>query len=208
MTDLTLLNDDPSRWDDKFDRIVKYYRCRRADDDPKKVTLSKDLQLQLDRWTLIYGILNTGKYPKTTQQISAILKVIPGITDRTARTYLTDSKRFFVVLEEPNLAYERVMIIQELRDDMRICKKKGDMRSLAALRKIFIEVIGANKPEEVIENRTIINIVNFNPEQLGGQVLSDEAMERMVAKILGDDKKKQEELFDDYDDVSPAQAPA
>ena len=205
---LSQTHDAPSKWDDKFDRIVKYYRCRRPESDPKKVKLSADLQLQLDRWIFIHGLLGSGRYPKTTQQLTAIERGIPGISARTARHYLEDTRRFFANQDEPNIAYERVMIIEELRDNMRICKKKGDMRSLAPLLKLYIEAIGANKPENVVENRTIINIINYNPEQLGGQTLSDEAIKKMVGKMLGEDKKKQEELFDDFQDVSATKTPA
>ena len=201
-TELTTVPNDAGRFDDKFDRIVKHFRDRRPDSDPKKPKLPQDLQLQLNHWITIHGILSTGRYPKTVQQLNAILKAIPGLSPRTARNYLDDTKRFFAVQDEPNLAYERVMIIEELRDDMRLAKRKGDLRSLAALRKIYIDVIGANKPEEVVENKTIINILNYNPEQLGGQVISDAALDKMIENFLTDDKKKQEQLFDSYEDVS------
>jgi len=206
-TELATVTEESSRFDDKFDKIVKFFRDRRPDTDPKKPKLSQDLQLQLNHWITIHGILSTGRYPKTFQQLNAILKVIPGISPRTARNYLDDTKRFFAIQDEPNLAYERVLIIDELRDDMRLAKKKGDLRSLAALRKIYIELIGANKPEEVVENKTIINIVNYNPEQLGGTVISDAALEKMIENFMADDKKKQESLFDDYEDVSTPKAP-
>ncbi|GAB3550594.1 hypothetical protein [Spirosoma fluminis] len=204
-TELTLTTNAQTRWDDKFDKIVKFYRDRRPDSDPDKLTLSKDLQLQLDRWILVHGLLSTGRYPKTTHQVNAVMKAIPGITSRTARNYLEDTKRFFAMEDQPNLAYERVMLIEEVRDDMRLAKRKGDLRSLAALRKLYSELIGANKPEEKVENKTIINIVNYNPEQLGGQLISDEALDKMIERMMADDKKKQEELFDDYEDVSSPQ---
>jgi hypothetical protein len=207
-TDLTVTTNELTRFDDKFDLIVKYYRDRRADDDPKKIKLAKDLQKQLGHWITIHALLSTGRYPKTSQQINAILKAIPNISPRTARYYLDDTRRFFAITDEPNLTYERVMLIEELRDDMRICKKKGDMRSLAPLRKLYAEVIGADKPINPVENRTIINVINYNPEQLGGQQISDAALESMVERLLGEDKKKQEELFSDYEDVSSPQNPA
>lgn len=203
--ELAVTTNEVTRFDDKFDLIVKYYRDRRADDDPKKIKLSKDLENQLRHWITIHALLSTGRYPKTAQQINAILKAIPDISPRTARNYLEDTRRFFAITDEPNLAYERVMLIEELRDNMRICKRKGDMRSLAALAKIYVDVIGANKPETPVDNRTIINVINYNPEQLGGQQISDAALQAMVDKMLADDQKKQEELFSDYTDVTNAE---
>ncbi|RYC69796.1 MULTISPECIES: hypothetical protein [Spirosoma] len=205
--DLALTN-LPSRFEDKFDRIVKYYRCQLPDTDPKKVKLSRDLAEQLSHWITIHALLSTGRYPKTSQQLNAILKAIPGISARTARNYLDDTRRFFAIQDQPNLAYERVMLIDEMRDDMRLAKKKGDLRSLAALRQIYIKLIGADKPEDPVENKTVINIINFNPEQLGGQQISDEQLTRMIDKMLALDKKKTEELFDDFEDVSSPQTPA
>ncbi|RIV20535.1 hypothetical protein DYU11_21050 [Fibrisoma montanum] len=200
-TDLAPLDDKTGR-EDKFDLILRWARDTRAEDDPKKIQLPADLKLQFDRWQLIFGLLNTGKYATTTQQINAVLQAIPGITSRTARNYLADTKRFFSVLEAPNLAFEKVCLIEELKDDMRLAKERGDLKALASFRKIYTKLIGADKEEQPVENTTILNIINFNPEQLGGQVISDEALETMMEKLLAADKKKQEDLFDDYEDVS------
>jgi hypothetical protein len=194
-TDLTVTDNSPIRPDDKFDRVVKHWR------DPSS-KLPQDLQVQLNHWITIHGILATGRYPKTTQQLNAILKAIPGISPRTARNYLADTKRFFVMAEQPDLAYERNMVIEQLRADMHLARRKGDLRALAALTKLYIDVIGANKPEAVVENKTIINILNYNPEQLGGQVISDEALDKMIENFRADDQKKKSQLFDDYEDVS------
>lgn len=209
-TQLATLTEDPTPFDDKFDRIVKYYRDRRDDDDPKKPKLPPKLQEQLSRWKLIYGLLSSARYPKMIQQVNAVMKLFPDLSDRTARNYLEDTKKFFAIQDERNLAFERVMIIDELQDDMRLAKRKGDLRSLGTLRKVYVDVIGANKPEEKVENRTIINIVNYNPEQLGGKQMSNEALEKLTAKMLAADEKKQRELFDDYEDVTsqPEKVPA
>jgi hypothetical protein len=209
-TELSTLTDDKTRFDDKFDAIVKHYRDRRPDDDPQKPKLSATLQEQLSRWKLIYGLLSTGKYPKMIQQVNAVMRLFPDLSDRTARYLLDDTKKFFAIQDERNLAWERVLIIDSLQDYMRQAEKRKDFRSLAALTKLYIDVIGANKPEEKVENRTIINIVNYNPEQLGGKQMSNEALERLTAKMLGDDEKKNRELFDDYEDVTkqPEKVPA
>lgn len=196
------LSQEPSRFDDKFDRIVKHYRCQLPDGHPQKVKLAKPLERQLEQWTTIHGLLSTGRYPKTYQQLNVILKTYPDITQRTARNLLADTKRFFAMTEQPNLAYSRMMLIEELSDAMNKAKKKNDFRSYAALAKVYADVTGANKTEEVIENRTVINVINYNPEQLGGQQISDDQLERMVERMLASDKKKQEELFDDFEDVS------
>lgn len=197
-TALALTTDD-NRYDNKFDRIVKHWQ------DPEKHKLPQDLEKQLRHWVTIHGLLSTGRYPKTTQQVNAILKAIPDISTRTARNYLADTKRFFGMAEKPDLAYERIMVIEELRSDMRLARRRGDLRALAALTKLYIDVIGANKPEEVVENKTVINILNYNPEQLGGQNISDEALQKMIDGFLDDDKKKRSELFDQYEDVSDQQ---
>ncbi len=54
-------------------------------------------------------------------------------------------------------------------------------------------------------HKTIINILNYNPELLGGKQVSDEQLEAMVQRMLADDKKEQQKLFDDFEDVSATQ---
>ena len=201
-TDLALPTpSDPSKWDDKFDKIVKAWR-----DDT--VTLPATLDRQLKHWITIHGILSTARYPRTTQQVNAILKAIPGISARTARNYLADTKKFFSTVDQIDLPYERLMLIEELRDDIRVAKKRSDMRAVAALRKLYKTAIGADKPQESVENKTVLNIINYNPEQLGGVVISDDALDKMIANFMAEDKKKAEDLFDDYTDVTnnPTQA--
>lgn len=185
-----------TKWQDKFDLVLKWYRG-----DTAGLDLPKDLEVQRLRWMHIYGLLSTGKYPKDTQVISAILKAFPEISQRTAYNYLRDTRRFYASLNEPDLAFERVALIMEMKDDMRIAKKKGDLRSLAALRKVYATLIGADKAAEVVENKTIINIINYNPVMLGGEEIDEATIDKMVAKLLADDKKKQDKEFDTYEDV-------
>lgn len=195
----------PSRFDDKFDAIVRWYNDDREDSDERKIKLTKPLREQYDRWLYIYSILSLPKirFKSDTVIILKLKDKYPDLSDKTLRQSLNDTRRFFAQIEEPVLAHERIMLITNMKRAMEKAEKKGDMKSLGALYGHYIKVIGADKTEAPVDNRTIINILNYNPEQLGGKQLSDDQIEAIVQRMLADDKKKDEELFDSYEDVSP-----
>lgn len=193
---------------DKFDMVQRWYKDERADDDPKRIRIPEWLQQQAAQWNLIYGLLSSGEYGRTTEQIAAVKRAFPGISDRTARHLLSDTKRFFSVLDAPNLAFERVVLIDELKDDIKKAKAKGDYRSVAALRALQTKVTGADQPEEVVENKTIFNIIAFNPEQLGVKLLDPGKLDSMIQAMLTEDKKKEERFFSQFEDVTHEEEPA
>lgn len=189
-----------ARFDDKFDRIVKAYRSENGLDG-----LPALLREQLRRWETIYALMQTGKYPKDSQVINLILQKYPDISTATARTLLSDTRRFFGVVSDINPAFERVMQINDLKGDIRAARRKGDFRSVTGLMKLLSELTGTDKPDERIENKTVINVLNYNPAQLGGQAISEEQLQGLVAKMLADDEKKKRDLFDDFEDVTTNQ---
>lgn len=201
----TTSENDLSRWDDKFDRIVKWYNDDRAEDDPKKIKLAAPLQEQLQRWTWLYDMLNIPKnrYKRDTDIIKLLAKKYPDLTERTARHTLRDMRRFFGVLDQPNVAFEKVMLISSMKDTLRRAKVKNDLKAANVAEGNLMKALGADQSEELVENKTIINIINYNPVQLGAQELSEDKLNGLIEKMLASDKKKAEQPFDDYEDVTP-----
>lgn len=199
------LTESPGRFDDKFDRVLRWARDTREDSDPMRIKIPAELEQQFRRWNLIYGLLSAGSYSRIGQQIGMVKKAIPGITDRTARNLLNDTKRFFAALDAPNLAWEKQSLMASILDDIDSARRKGDYKSIASLHKLYATLIGADQPENPVENRTIVNVINYNPEQLGGQQISDEQLKAMVENMMADDKKKNQELFADFEDVTTSE---
>lgn len=203
----TTADNDLSRWDDKFDRIVKWYNDDRPDSDPKKIKLPAPLEEQLKRWSWLYSMVNIPKnrYKRDIDLIRLLVKEYPDLSERTARHTLRDMRRFFGVLDQPNLAFEKVMLISSMKDTLRRAKVKNDIKGANAAEKNLMAALGADQAEELVENKTIINVINFNPASLGAQTMSEEQLNAMVDKMLAADKKKAEQPFDDFEDVtSPA----
>ena len=195
---------DPSKWDDKFDRIVKWYNDDRPDTDPKKTRLPAALQEQLNRWQWVYDFLNIPKnrYKRDSDIIKIIKKQYPDLSERTARFTLRDMRRFFGVQDQPQVAFEKVMLIASMKDTLRRAKIKNDTKGAAAAEKNLMSVLGADRQEEMVENKTIINVINFNPESLGAIPMTPEKLDELIAKMLGEDKKKADQPFDDFEDVT------
>lgn len=204
-TALSLLNEnDPSRWDDKFDRIVKWYNDERPDDDPKKVKLAPALAEQLNRWTWLYGMVTIPKnrYKNDAQLIKLLQVQYPDLSERTARRTLRDMRRFFGSVDQVEIAWEKNMLLASIKETLRQAKKKKDLKAANSAEKNLITVLGADKSQETVENKTIINVINFNPVQLGAIPMEQEQLDAMVAEIMNYDKKKAENPFDDFNDVT------
>ncbi|QIP16812.1 hypothetical protein G8759_31305 [Spirosoma aureum] len=203
-TELSLAQMPATKWEDKYDLVLRWARDERSDDDPLRTRIPAALEQQFRRWNQIYGLLQAGTYSKTTEQIAVVKKTFPGISDRTARNLLADTKRFFSVLDAPNLAWERLTLIEEVREDIKLARQKGDFRSVAALRTLYAKLTGADQPEEVVENKTIFNIIAFNPEQLGVELIDPDKLDTMIRSITASDKKKRDDFFTQFEDVTEA----
>lgn len=202
---LTLVTDnDPGRWDDKFDTIVKWYNDDRDEDDPKKIKLPAPLQEQLQRWNWLYNRLSIPRhqYKNDNQLIKLILKQYPTLSERTARRTLQDMRRFYGTVDQPELAFEKIMLVRSIKNTLRDANEKGDLKAKNSAEKNLIAVLGADKTAEKVENKTIINIINFNPVQLGAIPMAQEALDAMIGEIMNYDKKKAENPFDDFADVT------
>ncbi|GAB3956713.1 hypothetical protein GCM10028805_47440 [Spirosoma harenae] len=200
----TTSENDPSKWDDKFDRIIKWYNDEREDDDPKKIKLHKDLEEQLKRWDWLYNkiCLPKNRYKTDIQLIKLVKKQYPDLSERTARRTLQDMRRFFGVVSQPELAFEKVMLIASIKQTQREAVEKGDLKAKNAADKNLIAVMGADKQQQAVENTTIINIVGYHPEQLGVQILPEEQIEALINDVLNADRKAAENPFADFIDVT------
>lgn len=203
-TALTLQENDPSRFDDKFDRIVKWYNDERAEDDPRRIKLAPALFEQLNKWNWLYRMLSVPKnqYKRDTEIVRLLQKEYPELSERRCYLLLRDMRRFYGVLEAPNLAFEKVMLIASIKDTLRRAKVKNDLKAAAAAEKNLSLVLGAEKSDDPADQKTIINIINYNPAQLGAQELSEDVLQELIDKMLTADKKKAETPFDDYEDVT------
>ncbi|MCX6216480.1 hypothetical protein [Spirosoma sp.] len=202
---LTLLNDnDPGRWDDKFDLIVKWYNDEREEDDPRKIKLPAPLFEQIGRWNWLYAMVTMPKnrYKSDPQLIKLLRVQYPDLSERTARRTLRDMRRFFGAVEQPELAWEKIMLIAGIKETIRKAGLAKDFRAVASAQKNLASVLGADKTAETVENKTIINVINFNPVQLGAIPMSQEALDSMIEEITNYDKKKAENPFDDFTDVT------
>lgn len=189
----------PDAWDDKFDRIVRWYNSS----DPN-AKLPKPLAEQLDRWNYIYSLilLPKNQFKRDSSLIRAILDRYPDLSDRTARLALRDTRRFFASVDSPVLAFEKVMLLANAKDMANRARKRNDLKAEGVALKLIKEITGADQPENVVENRTIINVLNYNPVELGGQLIAEDKLQKMISDMLEKDKKKAENPFDDYEVVN------
>ncbi|MBD2700139.1 hypothetical protein IC229_05800 [Spirosoma sp. BT702] len=183
---------------------MKWYNDEREDDDPRKVNLHADLEAQLKRWTWLYNkiCLPKNRYKTDAQLIRLLAKEYPDLSERTCRRTLRDMRRFYGSVDQPVLAFEKKMLIASIKDTLRKAKLKGDLKSASSAEKNLIAVLGADQPEQAVENKTIINVIGFNPEQLGAQALPQAKLDELIAQIMNVDKKKADQPFDDFTDVS------
>ncbi|OIN59804.1 hypothetical protein [Arsenicibacter rosenii] len=182
-----------AKWEDKFDRVYRWYR-----DETGSITLPAELEQERRQWAWIYALMESGAQTKESQLVLAIQKQYPGTQARVARRLLDDTRRFYSVLGKPNLDFERVMLISQLREDIRRARRSEDFKAVASLSKLYAQVIGADQPQEQVENKTVINVLNFNPVQLGGEEIDPEQLEKLIKNLKAADKRKREEEFSDF----------
>ena len=99
------------------------------------------------------------------------------------------------------MAWEKAMLVASMKDTLRRAKQKNDLKSTNAAEKNLMTILAADQAVEAVENKTIVNIINFNPEQLGVQLIPREQLDTMIEKMLAGDKKKAEQPFDEYEDI-------
>lgn len=203
----TTSSDDPGKWDDKFDLIIKWYNDERADDDPKKIKLHADLQAQLQRWSWLYEMvcIPKNRYKSDVQLIQLVQKQYPDLSQRTARRTLRDMRRFFGQIDQPQLAFEKVMLVASIKDTIKKAKVAKDFRAAASAENNLTKVLGADQAQQAVENTTIINIIGFNPEQLGAQPLPEDQLNQLIAQVLAADQKAAEQPFTDFTEIKDGQ---
>lgn len=186
-------------FDDKFDRIHRWYTS--SDEDAK---LPKPLAQQLERWTAIYGLMNKpeNRFQRESRLVALVGEAFPDLSERTVRGLLADTRKFFASVDQPNQAFERVMLIAEAKDALSRARTKNDSKAENAAIKNLTVLLGADKPEEVVENKTVINILNYNPTELGGELLDEDKLQAMIKRMLSDDEKKKDDPFSDFTDVT------
>lgn len=189
------------KWADKFDQVQRWWK-----DSTGNVMLHADLERQVKWWEWIYNKLHTGRYARDTELVQEIIRksVIDGqaVSQRTAYNYINDCRRFYGAIEHTNVDFEKVMQVAELKDDIKKAKARNDFKSVAALRKLLVSILGLDQPTETAEQKTIINILNYNPAQLGAKEIPEEKLNRLIKDIMAEDRKKEDDLFDSFTDVS------
>lgn len=187
-------------FDDKFDKIYRWYT---ATDETAK--LPKPLAEQLDRWTTIYGLLNKpeNRFLRESKLVTLIQQAFPDLSERTVRQSLSDTRKFFASVDAPNQAFERVMLIAEAKETLNRARIRNDPKAENAAIKNLTTLLGADVPEAVVENKTVINVLNYNPVELGGQVLAQDKLDKLIASMLADDQKKQDDPFSEFTELSP-----
>ena len=189
------------KWADKFDQVQRWWK-----DGTGNVTLPADLERQVKWWEWIYNKLHTGRYARDTELVQEILRKaeIDGlkVSQRTAYNYINDCRRFYGAISVTNVDFEKVMQVSELKDDIKKAKARNDFRSVAALRKLLVSILGLDQPTQAGEQKTVINILNYNPVQLGAKEIPPEKLDKLIRDIMTEDRRKEEALFDSFTDVS------
>ena len=173
------------RFEDKFDRILRAWKDRTG-----RVILPKELEDQLDRWLAFRTFMLEFPYESDPDYVREIMAQFD-CSQRTAYQCLNDTRRFFASAEAVNQEFEKVMLVADLKKQIKRLDTAKDEKELLAAKRLLAKLIGADQPVNPEGgSNTVINILNYNPELLGAKPVSN--LQSLIDKIKADDQHKLE----------------
>ncbi|GAB4042207.1 hypothetical protein [Spirosoma litoris] len=189
----TELTANTDRFQDKFDRILRHWKDRTG-----RVVLPLDLEQQLDRWVDFRMHMLEFPYESDPEYVKVIM-VKFDCSQRTAYQLLNDTRRFFASAEAVNQEFEKVMLLADLKKQIKRLddKESRNEKELLAAKRLLAKLIGADQPANAEGGgNTVINILNYNPELLGAKPVAN--LQELIDKIKSDDTLRlQADLLDD-----------
>jgi len=184
------------KFEDNFDRIVKYYFDERHQDK-----LPADLQAQLDRWKFVRLVYSSWKVTIKREVATALIKQY-GIDEATAYRDIANAQRLYVRLEEVNREFERIIRIEEIKALRAKCIARGDLKIAAECDKNLIKIGGYDKelePPKIVKQ--IINNFVYDARLVDGEDIPN--IEKLAAQFYVK-KKKELECIEDAEIVMEA----
>lgn len=180
------------RFEDKFDKIVKYYF-----DDRHQAKLPAELMDQLERWKFIRQVYSSWKVSTRKEVVNAVMKEYK-VDDKTAYRDVANAQRLYARLEEINKEFERIIRIEEIKQLRAKCIAKGDLKTAKDCDTNLIKIGGYDKELEappIIQY--ITNQLVFDPSLVGGEEVPN--LEKVVKQFL---IKKKKDIDGDFEDAN------
>lgn len=196
-----------------IDRIYEHFR--------KGIEMPPDLKARFDRLSvardLLFGVGThhfkvqavlphlKGKRFKETGQYMSMMEMIKVVSHKfnislsQARLDLLDAKQLFPFLDPVSRDFEKAWLINSIKKNIARAEAKGDGKVVAAEHKNLDSIFGFSKEQgEQQPPSLIINVLNYNPAQLGAKVESPMELDAKVQLMLEQDRVREEE-FDETD---------
>lgn len=176
----------PEVKEDKFDRIFRYYG-----EENGKVTLPEDLRKELDRWTFIRLLYGSWEPMSAMEIVRSVVKEFK-VSESTAWRDLRNSKKLFAHLEKSNLEFERIVVIEQIKQLRAKAIKRGDLKTAAMCDGNLIKVGGYDK--ELEPPKRIVNVIVqpvFDPKLIGAEEIPD--LDKQLQAFTRAKRKKEQE---------------
>jgi hypothetical protein len=185
-----------TRTDD--DKLSEYLN----DPDPKK-PLSKKLKHLLERQEYARDILNkTRSYNKTVIQLMKKEWQGETISQSTARRDLDNAQKRFGAGIKHDRKLNIDFLLEDLKKDAELARQNGDMRAVAAFRKLQLDIIndhmGDSMSDLYKDLQPHIFIIDFIPDDLKTPMPSDEELQIELENL----RRKKGSSMMPADDVS------
>jgi hypothetical protein len=182
---------DLERFEDKFERILRAWKDRTG-----KVILPRELDDQLDRWLAFRVYLQENPYESDPDYVKKIMAMFD-CSQRTAYQCLNDTRRFFATAEAVNQEFEKVMLIADLKRQIKRLDATQNEKELLSAKRLLSKLIGADQPQNPEGgSNTVINILSYNPALIGAKEVPN--LQALIDKIKTDDQNRLEaDLLDD-----------
>lgn len=183
------------RFEESFDKIVKYYFA-----DPDDTKLSAVLKAQLERWKFVRVVYSSWQVSNKMQVVNALRKEF-GIEERQAYRDVECAQKLFVRLEDTNKEFERILLVESIKKNKAKAEAQGNLKAVAAFDANLIKIGGYDKE---LEAPTIIQIIKnemvYDPRLVGGEEIED--IEKLTRQFMTKKKKQLDTEFEDADIIA------
>lgn len=186
---------DLMRFEESFDKIVKYYFA-----DPDDSKLSKVLKSQLERWKFVRVVYSSWQVSNKMQVVNALRKEF-GIEERQAYRDVECAQKLFVRLEDTNKEFERILLVESIKKNKAKAEAQGNLKAVAAFDANLIKIGGYDKELEAPKIIQIIkNEMVYDPRLVGGEEIED--IEKLSRQFMTKKKKQLDTEFEDADIIA------
>jgi hypothetical protein len=179
-----------TRFEDDFEEIVAAYN-----DKTGKIRISETLENQKDRWFRARELFLSLK-PVNDMPLVERLMSQYNISETQARTDCKNMKRFFGSVETVVKEYEKVAMIEDLKQQIKRLESDGSIKAEAIAlkcRQLLSKIMGFDLPENHAPVPVFVEINQvYDPNLLGMQKIDN--LENVIKNYLN--KKSTKKLLD------------